>query len=106
MTLQDKIKQSFRYARSVYAVSLPVTLGAAAAVAADPVTVPACIILKVASMPVILYLFISLKKGRDLYFYINLGFGKNEYYAVPFTSEFIVFIMLTVISGLCGHAIG
>ena len=58
------------------------------------------------SIPVLLYLFISLTRGLKIYFYLNLGISRVEYYAIPAIVEFIFFVICMIISGSIGYAIG
>ena len=70
-----------------------------------PVAIPLCILLKLFSVPVILQLFISLNRKQSIYFFLNLGISRNEYYIIPFAVEFIAFIVLMIITGFIGYAI-
>lgn len=105
MTLLQKIKLSGRYGKGVYIVSGLLTLAASAIVVSEPSMIPICIILKLMGIPVLLYLFISLTKGVKIYFYLNLGLSRVEYYAIPITVEFFFFIFCMIISGFIGYAI-
>ena len=106
MTLPGKIRMSLTYGRAVYLISLTVTLAAAASVLVSPFLVPACLILKLLSIPVILYLLVSFQGNGPLYFWLNMGISRTEYYAVPVIVEFLVFLLLLSICGVLGHVIG
>ena len=106
MTLLQKINLSGQYGKGLYIVSVIMTLAASGLVVFYPFILPACIILKIFSIPVLLYLFISLNRGLKIYFYLNLGISRVEYYAIPITVEFIFFVICMIISGSIGYAIG
>lgn len=106
MTLLQKIKLSGRYGKGLYIVSVIMTLAASSLVVFEPFTIPICIILKLLSIPVLLYLFISLNRGMKIYFYLNLGISRIEYYAIPLSVEFIFFVICMIVSGSIGYAIG
>jgi len=67
--------------------------------------VPLCVILKLMGIPVILYMFKSLQGKHSIYFYLNLGISRIEYYAIPVVVEFVFFVLLLIISISIGHAI-
>ena len=71
-----------------------------------PMMIPTFICVKLVSIPVILYLFTLFDSGLKLYFYLNLGISRNEYRFIPLVVEFISFILIMVISGVIGYAIG
>ena len=103
MTLLKKIGLSRRYGKAVYAISAVLTLIMAAFVAYDPFSIPVCLILKLLSIPVIFYLFDTTQKQK-VYFYLNLGISRREYFVIPFTVEFVAFVLLMVITGIIGYA--
>ena len=72
----------------------------------DPFSIPICLILKLFSIPVIFYLFVTSSQKQKQYFYLNLGISRKEYYTIPFAVEFIAFIILMIVSGYIGYAIG
>lgn len=106
MTLLQKIKLSGRYGKGIYIISGIMTLAATGLVCFYPSLLFECIILKLFSIPVLLYLFTLLQKGHTKYFYLNLGISRIEYYTVPLTVEFIIFVICMIISSSIGHAIG
>ena len=106
MNLVQKIKLSVRYGKGLYIISLIFTLSASILVVFNPFILPECILLKLFSIPVLLYLFTSFQKGLTIYFYLNLGISRIEYYAIPVAVEFIFFILCMIISGSIGYAVG
>lgn len=40
-----------------------------------------------------------------MYFYLNLGISRKEYWIIPFAVEFVAFTVLMVISSIIGFAI-
>ena len=106
MTLFKKIGLSGKYGRGLYIISMIVSLSAAVSSFAVPSTIPACVLLKLLSIPVILYLFISLRKNNSLYFWLNLGISKREFYAVPVIVEFLFFVVLITVCGVLGNVVG
>lgn len=71
----------------------------------DPILIDICILLKLTSIPVIFYLFASSACRQRMFFYLNLGISRSEYYIIPFAVDFIAFALLMIISGFIGHAI-
>lgn len=106
MTLLRKIKLSKEYGKGIYLISLIVSLSAGFSAIISPSTIPSCVLLKVLSVPVILYLLISLRKDNSVYFWLNLGISKLEYYAVPVVVEFLIFVVLITVCGVLGNVIG
>ena len=108
MTLLQKIKLSTRYAKGVYITLAIYSLAAAVLCFVYPTTAPICIILKLLSIPVVLYLFKSFQNKHTIYFYLNLGISRIEYYVIPIVVEFIFFVILLSISISIsiGNAIG
>lgn len=106
MNLLQKIKLSRRYGKGLYIISAILTLAASILVVFYPFILPACIILKIFSIPALLYLFASFHKGSTIYFYLNLGISRFEYYAIPFSVESVFFVICMIVSGSMGYAIG
>ena len=77
-----------------------------ALVVLDPFLIPICLILKLFSIPVIFYLFATSAQKQKQYFYLNLGISRREYYLIPFVMELIAFVLLIIVSGYIGYAIG
>lgn len=105
MTLLSKIGLSRRYGKSLYVISSILTVAMSALVIFRPVAIPVCIMLKLISIPVVFYLYTTLSKKVELYFYLNLGISRNEYHIIPIVVEFIGFVILMIITGKIGHAI-
>ncbi len=105
MGFLSKIKLSWRFGRMTYLVSAVLTVVMAALVIYRPITIPFCFIIKILSVPVIHYLNLTITKGLGIYFYLNLGVSRKEYYSTPFVVDFILYVLLMVISGLIGYAI-
>ena len=40
-----------------------------------------------------------------MYFYLNLGISRNEYYFSPCVVEFIAFVLMMILIGTIGYAI-
>lgn len=53
-----------------------------------------CKILKLLTIPVILYMFRKFDRSGALYFWINLGISRTEYYVIPIVIEYIIFRIL------------
>ena len=49
-----------------------------------------CKILKLLTIPVILYMFRKFDRSGALYFWINLGISRTEYYVIPIVIEYII----------------
>lgn len=100
-----KIRLSGEYGTALYAVSGVVTLAAAALVVGSPSSISLCVLLKSLSVPVILYLFHSFRKEGTIYFYINLGISRNEFFLMPIVVEFVAFVLIMIITWNIGYAI-
>lgn len=86
MTLLDKIRLSRKFGKAMM--------------------IPTFICVKLVSIPVIYYLRTLMERGFGMYFYLNLGISKREYMLIPSVVEFLAFVMLMVITGIIGYAIG
>ncbi len=105
MDLFSKIKLSGRYGKVVYIISGIISVAMAALVVYRPASIPFCFIIKMFSIPVIHYLNLTMTKNLGIYFYLNLGVSRKEYFLIPFVAEFISFVLLMTISGVTGYAI-
>ena len=105
MTILKKIGLSRRYGKAIYAISAVLTLAISSLVFFNPYAIPMGILLKLVSIPIILYLYTSLSKKMEIYFYLNLGISRKEYYFIPFVVEFIGFILFITLIGYLGNAI-
>ena len=57
------------------------------------------------SIPIILYLYTTFTKKTEIYFYLNLGISRKEYYYIPFVVEFVGFLIFITLIGYLGNAI-
>ena len=105
MTIFRKIGQSKRYGKAIYAISAVLTLAIASLVFFNPYAIPMSILLKLVSIPIIMYLYTTLTKRTEIYFYLNLGISRKEYYIIPFVVEFIGFILFITLIAYLGNAI-
>ncbi len=105
MELFSKIRLSKRFGKMIYLISGILSLSLASVVVLSPPSIPLCFIVKMLSIPVIHYLNMSMSKGFGIYFYLNLGISRREYYVIPFVMDFISFVLLMVVSGLIGYAV-
>lgn len=106
MTMLEKIRLSRKYGRTTYVISAILTVVMSLLVVSEPTAVDICILFKLFSVPVIWYLSSTLSRGLGVYFYLNLGISRKEYWLIPFVVEFVAFVVLMVISSLIGYAIG
>ena len=105
MTIFKKIGLSKRYGKAIYIISAVLTLAISSLVVFNPLAIPMCILLKLISIPIILYLYVNLTKKTEIYFYLNLGISRKEYYIIPFVVEFIGFMSLIILIAYLGNAI-
>ena len=106
MTLLDKIRLSRKFGKITYIISAILTIAMSALAVSEPTAVDICILFKLFSIPVIWYLSSTLTRSPGVYFYLNLGISRKEYWLIPFVVEFVAFVLLMVISSLIGYAIG
>ena len=106
MTLLEKIRLSGKFGRTTYVISAILTVPMAVLVVFYPMMVSAFICIKIISALIIFYLRSILESGFRMYFYINLGISKREYWLVPIIVEFAAFVILMVVSNRIGYAIG
>ena len=106
MTLLSKIRLSAKFGGSVYLVSAIFTLVAVGVVIIfSPADLTFGIIIKLISIPLIFILNNSLARQQDMYFYLNLGISRNEYYGIPYAVDLAAFIILMIISCAIANAI-
>jgi len=105
MTIFGKIGLSKRYGKAIYAISAALTLAIASLVFFNPYAIPMCVLLKLVSVPIILYLYTSFTKKTEIYFYLNLGISRKEYYYIPFVVEFVGFLIFITLIAYLGNAI-
>ena len=53
-----------------------------------------CKIFKLLTIPIILYVFRKFDRSGALYFWLNLGISRAEYYVIPIVIEYIIFRIL------------
>lgn len=106
MELLSKINLSRLYGKMIYIVSAILSVAMASVVVFSPHAIPACVVIKLLSMPVIYYLNLKFSNEAVIYFYLNLGISRREYYLIPFVIEFLAFILLMIITGATGYVIG
>ena len=105
MTILKKIGLSKRYGKAIYAISAVLTLAISSLVFFNPYAIPMAILLKLVSIPIILYLYTNLTNKTEIYFYLNLSISRKEYYFIPFVVEFIGFILFITLIAYFGNAI-
>ena len=105
MTIFKKIGLSKRYGKAIYAISAVLTLAIASLVFFNPYAIPMGVLIKLVSIPIILYLYTTLTRNTEIYFYLNLGISRKEYYLIPFVVEFIGFILFITLIAYLGNAI-
>ena len=105
MTIFRKIGLSKRYGKAIYAISAALTVAISSLVFLNPYASPMGILLKLVSIPIILYLYANLTRKTEIYFYLNLGISRKEYYLIPFVVEFIGFILFITLTAYSGNAI-
>lgn len=105
MNFFQKIRLSFRFGSSSYLMSVAYSLPAAVIIGFDPALAPICVLVKLFLIPALLYLSMSLASKDTIYFYLNLGVSREEYYAIPVIVEFVFFIILTTLSICVGNVI-
>lgn len=106
MTLLEKIRLSGKFGKTTYVISAILTVAMSLLVVSEPAAVDICILFKLFSIPVIWYLSSNMTRGLGVYFYLNLGISRKEYWLIPFVVEFVAFVVLMVITGIIGYAIG
>jgi len=105
MTILKKIGLSKRYGKAIYAISAALTIAISSLVFFNPYAIPMGILLKLVSIPIILYLYANLTKKTEIFFYLNLGISRKEYYLIPFVVEFVGFLIFITLIGYLGNAI-
>ena len=105
MTMLEKIRLSRKFGKTTYVISAILTVAMSSLVVSEPKAVDICILFKLFSIPVIWYLSSDLTKGLGVYFYLNLGISRKEYWLIPFVVEFVAFVVLMIISSIIGYAI-
>lgn len=101
MTFLRKITLSFRYGSGYLIVAGIASLCFAYIVginSGDPEGLSEglflCKIFKLLTIPIILYVFRKFDRSGALYFWLNLGISRTEYYVIPIVIEYIIFRIL------------
>lgn len=101
MNLFRKITLSFRYGSGYLIVAGIASLCFAFIVGAhsgDPEGMSEglflCKIFKLLTIPIILYVFRKFDRSGALYFWLNLGISRAEYYVIPIVIEYLFFRFL------------
>ena len=101
MNLFRKITLSFRYGSGYLIVAGIASMCFAFIVGAhsgDPEGMSEglflCKILKLLTIPIILYVFQKFDRSGALYFWLNLGISRTEYYVIPIVIEYLFFRFL------------
>ena len=68
-----------------------------------PLSTPALILIKVFSIPVTAYLFFAFAASEKSFFYLNLGFSRNEYRYIPVVVDALVFVLLIILALTLSH---
>ena len=95
MTFLRKIGLSFRYGSGYFVVAGLVSL-CAFVILSEGIFI--CKILKILSIPIILYLFRKFDRSSAIYFWLNLGISSVEYYVIPIVIEYVFFRLLIYIA--------
>ena len=66
MTILKKIGLSKRYGKAIYAISAVLTLAISSLVFFNPYAIPMTILLKLVSIPIILYLYTTFTKKTEI----------------------------------------
>jgi hypothetical protein len=91
MTLFGKIALSFRYGSEYLIASGVVSLIAAINGNLHPEVLFGWKVTKVLSSLIIMYLFVTFDRKGRIYFYLNLGISRLEYYLIPVALDLVIF---------------
>ena len=105
MTIFGKIGLSKRYGKAIYAISAVLTIAISSLVFFNPYAIPMGVLLKLVSIPIILYLYTTFTRNTEIYFYLNLGISRKEYYFIPLVVELVGFLIFITLIGYLGNAI-
>ena len=105
MNLLRKIGLSFRYGSGYFIVAGLVSLCAFVVVGINSGDTKGlsegiflCKILKILSIPIILYIFRKFDRSSAIYFWLNLGISSVEYYVIPIVIEYVFFRLLIYVA--------
>ena len=97
MNFLQKLKLSFRYGVGYFIVAAIPTFGALWALISngpDGEGQFICGVLKLISIPIAWYLYKTFDNKNTIYFFLNLGISRTEYYVIPIVIEYIFFRIL------------
>lgn len=105
MNLLRKIGLSFRYGSGYFIVASLVSLCTFFIVGINSGDTEGlsegiflCKILKILSIPIILYIFRKFDRSSAIYFWLNLGISSVEYYVIPIVIEYVFFKLLIYVA--------
>ena len=105
MTLLRKIGLSYRYGSGYFVVAGLVSLCAFVIVGVHSGDTEGlsegiflCKVLKILSIPIIIYLFKKFDRSCAIYFWLNLGISRTEYYVIPIAIEYVFFRLLIFVA--------
>ena len=105
MNLLRKIGLSFRYGSGYFIVAGLVSLYAFVVVGMNSGDTEGlsegiflCKILKILSIPIILYIFRKFDRSSAIYFWLNLGISSVEYYVIPIVIEYVFYRLLIFVA--------
>ena len=105
MTILRKLGLSFRYGSGYFVVAGLVSLCAFVNVginSGDTEGLSEGIFLvkifKILSIPIIIYLFRKFDRSCAIYFWLNLGISRTEYYVIPIVIEYVFFRLLVYVA--------
>jgi len=105
MNLLRKIGLSFRYGSGYFIVAGVVSLCTFFIVGINSGDTEGlsegiflCKILKILSIPIILYIFRKFDRSSAIYFWLNLGISSVEYYVIPIVIEYVFFKLLIYVA--------
>ena len=105
MRLAQKIRLSGKYGRMYYIVAGIINVACAVYILFWPMSTPMVLLVKLLSIPVLAYLFFALASNEKTFFYLNLGFSRNEYRYIPIVIDALAFVLLVILSISLSHVI-
>ena len=105
MRLVQKIRLSGKYGRMYYIVAGIIDVACAVYILFWPMSTPMILLIKLLSIPVLAYLLLTIATREKAYFYLNLGFSRNEYRFIPVAVDALVFVLLTVLALSLSHVL-
>lgn len=105
MKLARKIRLSGKYGRMYYIVAGIIDAACAVYMLFWPMSTPIILLIKLLSIPVLAYLLLTIATREKAYFYLNLGFSRNEYRFIPVAVDALVFVLLTILALSLSHVL-